>query len=43
MRLRTLIAALMLATAPAAVFAQMSDQQVLNYVKEGIREGKEQK
>ena len=34
----------MLAVAiPAGVYAQMSDQQVLDYVKTGIREGREQK
>ena len=33
----------MVIAAPAAVYAQMTDQQVLNYVKEGISEGKEQK
>lgn len=34
---------MLMMAAPAAVYAQMTDQQVLNYVKEGIREGKEQK
>ena len=44
MRLRIIIIALVLAAAvPAEVFAQMTDQQVLTFVKDGIREGKEQK
>ena len=42
MKIRVLIIALSLfASLPA--LAQMSDQQVLSYVKDGIREGKEQK
>ena len=44
MRLKIFFIALTLAVAaPVGVFAQMTDQQVLNYVKDGIREGKEQK
>ena len=44
MRLKVLIIALVLAAAvPVGTYAQMSDQQVLNYVKDGIREGREQK
>ena len=44
MRLKIFFIALVLAVvAPAGAYAQMTDQQVLNYVKDGIREGKEQK
>ena len=44
MRLKIFFIALVLAVAaPVGAYAQMTDQQVLNYVKDGIREGKEQK
>ena len=43
-RIAVIVLTLMAALAAPSLHAQrMSDQQVLNYVKEGIREGKEQK